>query len=106
MKDKYKDFILSHPYEINTEGASDERWIRKVISEARKEGIIYIPIKSYVYRKIEYCSIDQIESYVRKQIAHMRTQYFNTLRPLRDRLSDMKLKEMVEQLNLFEGEKL
>jgi len=104
MNEKYQDFIESHPYEIVTKGSKQEREMRKIISEARKEGHIYIPIASKTYRNIKYCTIEQIESFVRTQIAHMKKQYFNTLRPLKNHLSDLKLQTMIEQLNLFEEE--
>ena len=104
MNEKLLQFILRHPYEVNTTGASDERQIRDIISKLRKENVIYIPIASKTYRHIDYCTIEQVEHYARTQIAHMRTQYFNTLRPLKSKLSDLKLKTMIEQLDLFEGE--
>lgn len=104
MNDKLIQFIKEHPYEVITSHCSDERQVRDIISQLRKEGHIYIPIASKTYRNIKYCSMAQIEHYVRTQIAHMKTQYFNTLRPLKNHLSDLKLKEMIEQLDLFEGE--
>lgn len=104
MNDKLIQFIKEHPYEVITRHSRDERQVRDIISQLRKEGHIYIPIASKTYRNIKYCSMKQIEHYVRTQISHMRTQYFNTLRPLKNHLSDLKLQEMIEQLDLFEGE--
>ena len=46
MNEKLLQFILRHPYEVNTTGASDERQIRDIISKLRKENVIYIPIAS------------------------------------------------------------
>lgn len=105
MNDKLINFMREHPYEVITRHSRDERQTRDIISQLRKEGHIYIPIASKTYRNIKYCTIEQIESFVRTQIAHMRKQYFNTLRPLKNHLSDMKLQTMIEQLNLFEEEK-
>ena len=104
MNEKLIKFMREHPYEVITRHSRDERQTRDIISQLRKEGHIYIPIASKTYRHIDYCTIEQVEHYARTQIAHMRTQYFNTLRPLKSKLSDLKLKTMIEQLDLFEGE--
>ena len=105
MNDKLIKFVRENPYEVTTRHSRDERKTRGIISQLRKEGHIYIPIASKTYRNIKYCTIEQVESFVRTQIAHMRKQYFNTLRPLKNHLSDLKLQAMIEQLNLFEEEK-
>jgi DNA-binding transcriptional regulator YhcF (GntR family) len=87
---------------VSTDGNKDERAIRKAISELRKEGIIYIPAGTYKYLRVEAGMTKEVEQFVAKQIKHLATQYFNTVKPLRDYVSDEKLIDMMGQLSFME----
>lgn len=74
----------------------DNRPLRKAMSDlASDEGIVFVPIGDKVYRRIELCSSDQIERYYRMQLSHLRTQYFNRIKPLEKHMR----KELLEELH-------
>ena len=99
------DKLVAGKHIVNLDWFTNEREIRRKISELRKEGIIYIPLYPKQYHHIDTCTITEIETFAKAQLSHMKKQYFNTLRPLKNHLSDLKLQTMIEQLNLFEEEK-
>ena len=72
-----------------------ERSIRRFLSNKRREGCIYIRVSKKTYNHVENCSHEEIEHYVRTQLNHIRTQYFNTLKPLQKYVEDEKLKELM-----------
>ena len=82
--------------------AKDERAVRKVLSELSKEGIIFIPIETRTYRKIELCTDKQIEEYYLTQLSSMNTQYFQRLKPLEKHIKKERLNDL-HQGSLFEG---
>ena len=102
LKYSLKCFVNSQQDILLTDFVN-ERLVRKLISELRKEGVIYIPVESKLYRHIDLCTVDQIETFAKKQLAHMKKQYFNTLKPLNSALQDVKLKEMIGALDLWQS---
>ena len=80
----------------------DDRPARRKISELSKEGIIFIPIATRTYRRIELCTEEEIEAYYFTQLKSMNTQYFQRLKPLTDYIKKERLNEL-HQGTLFEG---
>jgi len=95
------NYLINTKSEIDTRTFSNERQVRKVLSELRPQGIVYIPVEPYIYRHVDDCSKTEIEVYVKRQLAHMKKQYFNTLKPLKDVLEDVTLKEKIGELDLW-----
>jgi transposase len=89
---------------IQTSDYNSERTIRQLLSQLRKEGIIFIPSKrgKGVYVRIDKAQQDEIEQYAQAQSRHFKTQYFNTMLPMKKYLSDQKLKELFGQLEGLE----
>ena len=111
MKDEITGFYRSEtkwytPHftedEIDISQFQAQRYIREQLSQQRKLGNIYIPVGQYVYRRIELCAAEQVESYIRSQVAHLRTQYFNTLKPLRNYAQSEQVAELYGKLGVFD----
>jgi hypothetical protein len=85
---------------IHTSDYNSERTIRQLLSQLRKEGIIFIPSKlgKGVYVRIDIANKEEIEQYAQAQSRHFMTQYFNTMLPMKKYLSDQKRKELFGQL--------
>lgn len=102
MKSLYDiQMLIADKKDISTQGLDNERQVRKYISQLRLQGTIYIPVLPRVYRHIENCSKEQIEHFVNQQLAHMKKQYFHTLKPLKNALQDVRLKEKIGELDLW-----
>lgn len=86
---------------IDIQDHPEERQIRKAVSELRKEGIIFLPIK-HEYWRIDYVTSDKIEEYAQTQIAHLQTQYFNTLLPIKRYIKDEALRHKIGQLSFMD----
>lgn len=105
---KWKDVLGRETVKnIHTNGvfAEDSRQIRAAISELRRDGIIFIPTDTHYYTKLNPKDVDDrkiIEQFVRTQVAHLATQYFNTVRPLKNYIADAKLIEMIGQLSFMD----
>lgn len=80
----------------------DDRPARRKISELSKEGIIFIPVTTRTYRRIELCTEEEIENYYYMQLKSMNTQYFQRLKPLEEHIKKERLNEL-HQGTLFEG---
>ena len=76
------------------ENGNDNRFQRKAISELRKEGIVFIPIGSFIYKRIELCNEDERNDYINSQIASAKTNYYNTILPIRRFMNDEQLKQL------------
>ena len=87
---------------IRTVEFKNERTIRQLLSQLRKEGFIFIPSKlgKGVYVRIDQASKDEIDQYARAQTKHFKTQYFNTMLPMKKFIEDQKL---IELFGRFEG---
>ena len=86
--------LLKERKEVKIIG-EDNRLLRKAMSDLTEEGIIFIPIGDKVYRRIELCTSDQVEKYYRTQLSHLRTQYFNRIKPLEKHMR----KELLDELH-------
>lgn len=95
---------LKKSQKVNTQFTPDqERTIRLAISELRKEGIIFIPTNSHTYELVnEETQIEDVERFVKMQVKHLATQYFNTVKPLKNYVADEKLKTMIGQLSFLD----
>ena len=102
-KEQWKE-ELRHSHQVDTRYTPDqERTIRQAISELRKEQIIYIPTNTHTYQRVtEETPIEIVEKFVKGQVKHLATQYFNTVKPLKNYVADEKLKEMVGQLSFLD----
>lgn len=76
---------------------NEARIIRKAISELRKEGIIFIPVERYLYADIARNPQlkEKAVAFAQAQKKAWLTQYFNTVKPLKDYLTEEDLKEMM-----------
>ena len=83
-----KDIIVLEPDTDRNRGQ------RKMLSDLRKEGIIFIPIGNFTYKRIEKCDREQIDKYINTQIASMNSQYFSTIKPIKDYMTDEQLKRL------------
>ena len=96
MQRSWKEF-LTRESEIEFSNTDpEERIIRKAISELRKQGIIYIPIRSMYqgfrkYIKFEDATKEQKQSYAKSQLKAWQTQYFNTIVPIKPEIKDERL---------------
>ena len=95
---------LSTRTTFSTESFDNERLVRKAVSELRKEGIIFTPIKSIVqsqkhwYAREEVTMNEQMKKYARTQIKSWKTQYFNTIVPIKHYLEEQEFKELMGEL--------
>jgi hypothetical protein len=78
---------------------SDERKIRKAMSQLRKEGIVFLPIEPFVYVDIAKNKGERVENAKRKYVnAEWRkaiTHINNTCRPLSAYINEEMKKEMM-----------
>lgn len=78
---------------VNTKG-DHNRVYRDVISDLRKEEVIFIPIGNYIYQRIEKCTNKQINNFINTTIASWNTQYFNSIVPIIPYMNDKQLSEL------------
>ena len=90
----YKDRIRDLDQIKLIENGNDNRFQRKAISELRKEGIVFIPIGRFIYKRIELCNEEERNSYIDSQIASAKTNYHNTILPIRRFMTDEQLKQL------------
>lgn len=101
-KDEIRNRIKTfHNIDTFAYGEENERTVRKCISELRKEGLILIPVRPRYYTDIEFVRQDEIDAFVRSQIQSMRTQYFNTLRPIKRFIKNKELVKLMGGLDLL-----
>ena len=91
---KLKDVIREREVVKFTNG--DNRAIRKAMSELRAEGIIFVPIGDWIYKRTENCTNEEKEAFYRKQLSHLNTQYFQTVKPIQNHLRKDFLEEVHE----------
>lgn len=91
MKSELKEQIQSLGI-IYKSDYPNERAVREVLSELRKDGHIFIKsdLGKGVYVDIEKASKSEIAKYNRAQIRHFKTHYFNTMLPLKKYVSEME----------------
>jgi hypothetical protein len=73
---------------------------RTILSQLRKEGILFIPSDQGkgIYTRIDHANRSEIDSYAKAQARHFRTQYFNTMLPMKKYIEDLKLLRMLGRL--------
>ena len=95
---------LSTRTTFSTESFDNERLVRKAVSELRKEGIIFIPVKSIVqsqkhwYIRDFVATHEQVEAFYQSQVNHLKSQYHNTVRPLSKHIRDERLTKLMGRL--------
>ena len=94
-----KDEIVQQTL-VNTANYPQERIIRSILSQLRKEGVLFIPSDQGkgIYIRIDHANRSEIESYAKAQARHFRTQYFNTMLPMKRYVEDLKLLRMLGRL--------
>lgn len=94
-----KDEIVQQTL-VNTANYPQERIIRSILSQLRKEGVLFIPSDQGkgIYIRIDHANRSEIESYAKAQARHFRTQYFNTMLPMKQYVEDLKLLQMLGRL--------
>ena len=94
-----KDEIVQQTL-VNTANYPQERIIRSILSQLRKEGVLFIPSDQGkgIYIRIDHANRSEIESYAKAQARHFRTQYFNTMLPMKQYVEDLKLLRMLGRL--------
>ena len=94
-----KDEIVQQTL-VNTANYPQERIIRSILSQLRKEGVLFIPSDKGkgIYIRIDHANRSEIESYAKAQARHFRTQYFNTMLPMKKYVEDLKLLRMLGRL--------
>ena len=87
--------IYSHDFE-------NSRAVRQAISELRKEGIIFIPssIGKGVYININGASEDEVRTYYHAQERHFKTQYQNSLRPVKKWIENHDKAQLMGRLEI------
>ena len=85
---------------VNTANYPQERIIRSILSQLRREGVLFIPSDTGkgIYIRIDHANRSEIESYAKAQARHFRTQYFNTMLPMKKYVEDLKLLRMLGRL--------
>lgn len=93
----YKGNII---YDLSDATNSERRKYRNYFSKLSKQkNIIYVPVGHWVYKLIDYCTEEEINNFVRRQLNQMKTQYFNRLKPLQRYVKDHKVQEMYYNFN-------
>lgn len=102
-KEQWKE-ELRNSNQVDTRYTPDqERTIREAISELRREGTFFIPSDSHTYQRVtEETPMEMVEKFVGTQLKHLATQYFNTVKPLKNYVADEKLRSMMTQLLFLE----
>lgn len=92
--------VVRQQYMIKTSDYQSERAIRQILSQLRKEGVIFIPSKlgKGIYVRIDHASKEEIDVYARSQAKHFKTQYFNTMLPMKKYVQDQHLQSLFGQL--------
>jgi len=85
---------------VSTADYPNERNIRSILSQLRREGVLFIPSEKGkgIYIRIDYANRTEIESYAKAQARHFKTQYFNTMLPMKQYVEDLKLLRMLGRL--------
>ena len=95
LKDEIRKKLL-----VDTADYPQERVVRSILSQLRKEGILFIPsnLGKGVYVRIDHAHRSEIESYAKAQARHFKTQYFKTMLPMKRYVEDLKLLRMLGRL--------
>lgn len=82
-------------------GNEDNRLMRKAMSELKRKGIIFVSVGNRKYKRIENCTTEEKDSYINKQVAHLRTQYFNNIVPIKNHLNQEQ-RDALYEITLFD----
>lgn len=97
-------------YYVASAFATDERMVRKALSELRKENIIFIPIQNSRIIKgmytlyLEGINDDLLERFVKTRISSIKTQYFNDVVGIKKIVKDQKLINEIGQIQIAFGD--
>lgn len=103
MKNTWEEFILSEPIVEYPKSDPSDRQIRSIISKLRKQGIIFISVKSdhsgfRKYVRFENATDAQKQEYAAQNLKRLRTLYFNTVLPIKSEIHDEHLLSLMENL--------
>lgn len=103
MKNTWSDFILSESIIEYPKSDPSDRQIRNSISKLRKQGIVFISVKSdkYGYRKyvrFEQATDEQRKEYAAVETKKWKTTYFNLIVPVGKGMIDNQLHELMGRL--------
>lgn len=98
-KQWWKDYLTNMGYvDTSAENPKEERRIRQAISELRKDGIILIPVSSHLYMDANRCDKQDAVTFAEAQVQAWKTQYFNTVLPLKKFIGEQRFKELMGTL--------
>lgn len=78
---------------IYTKG-NKNRSYRLVIEELKKQGIIFISVGDWLYKRIEHCTKEEIERYYRIEITKIASSYFNNIKKVQDYMKQTSTDEI------------
>ena len=92
----WMEYLLNHTVIEYPMSAPEDRQIRNAISRLRKQGTIFISVKSKYkgfrkYIRFENATDEQKKVYVDERIKAWKTTYFNTIVPIQAELKDDRL---------------
>lgn len=109
---KNEEFIIDS-YDVARYYLTTQRQVRRILSELRKEMIIFLPYKDFKRKKGLYILYQagkeghdlMLENYVRMLIKSVKTQYFNDIVKLKKLVRDNTLVNELGQIEaVLEGE--
>lgn len=101
VKDPLKEIIRGRE-EVEFKDV-DDRMLRRIFSELRKEGVIFIAVGNFKYKRIEICTDEEKQRYFWTQLKSAKAHFSNTINPIKKYLSQEQL-DYLHSGGLFEGE--
>ena len=99
----WEEFIRSESVIEYPRSDESDRMIRAAISKLRKEGIVFISVKSRYfgfrkYIRIEQATDAQKNSYITQRLKAWETLYYNTILPIKAEIKDAQLHEVMGRI--------
>lgn len=113
VKESIKDDILNSSkrhiskHQYMRQYQCNEKTVREAIAELNESGHIFMPLGRGVYARFNGSEEDikQIEHEARKYIKASWTTYFRQIKPRKNLIKDLALRQKIEQLELLLEEK-
>lgn len=101
-KDEWKETIKDKKF-VDIANNPHARIIREAMGELGKAGILFIPVSSHLYMRVDEATpLDLVEKALHSNVQHLKTQYRNKIKPFRQFISEEKMKEMMGQLSFMD----
>lgn len=97
-----KDIIRDRD-ELDFNG-EDNRALRRSVSQLSKEGIIFVAVGNWKYKRIERCTETERDAYIASRISALRTEYFNRIVPIKKYMKKEHL-ALLHEGGLFDEDK-